>query len=224
MLVNSAWLITTKTNLEIGNKKKYSYCLTTEILQHEFLTGLPCINDSSLKGTIHEYCKQVVKLSPQSRKHIFGGATHVGAYSFFDAALLLLPVQDTHNSYHWITSESIIYNFKGLLNLFNIYTPAVSDINTLFDKLKAQCNDREIVLVSDREFNEICFNTERPILVRNRLKKRKSTKQVLPPQTVFYSLFFSLEDILSELLENKTIQMGAKTKLSYGYCHFTKLV
>ena len=48
--------ITAKTNLHVGNESGGDYTIIDKAIQRDPLTGLPCINSSSLKGAINEYC------------------------------------------------------------------------------------------------------------------------------------------------------------------------
>ena len=70
--------ITAKTNLHVGNESGGDFTIIDKAIQRDPLTGLPCINSSSLKGAINEFCCN----SPQSslkgdenktvRKELFG--------------------------------------------------------------------------------------------------------------------------------------------------------
>lgn len=51
----SVWLITAKTNLHVGNENTSNYGLVDKLIQRDALTGLPCINSSSLKGALNEF-------------------------------------------------------------------------------------------------------------------------------------------------------------------------
>jgi CRISPR-associated protein Cmr4 len=234
MTVQSVWLITAKTNLHVGSENTSGYGLIDNAVQRDVLTGLPCINASSLKGAINEYCTQVVRLAPEDRQKIFGvdksnkkSDTQKGAYTFFDAGLLLLPVQDDNTLYHWVTSMSMIKRLKEQMDIFGINIPGVTDENTLLSIIKEQYQEKEIVIVNDTELNEVCSDTELPIIARNCLENGQSTnlwyEQVLPPQTVFYTFLLSDEDKLSGVLNNKIIQIGANATIGYGYCRFTKV-
>jgi len=235
MALQSAWLITAKTNLHVGNENTSNYGLIDKAVQRDVLTGLPCINGSSLKGAINEYCTQVAKLGEDVRKRIFGvdkvnkkSETQKGAYTFFDASILLLPVQDDSNLYHWVTTTSIIKRFKERLDLFGVNIQGITDEDSLLVKIKAQFNTRDISLISDTELTTLCSDTELPIIARNRLEDGQSVnlwyEQVLPSETVFYTLMLSDDDKLSKALKDKIIQVGANATIGYGYCRFTEIL
>ena len=52
----NVWLIQAKTNLHVGNKNTSNYGLIDKAIQRDPLTQIPCINSSSLKGALNEYC------------------------------------------------------------------------------------------------------------------------------------------------------------------------
>lgn len=215
----------------MGGENTSSYGLVDKTVQRDVLSGLPCINGSSLKGAINEYCTQVVRMTPDERRYIFGVYKKCnrqkGAYTFFDAGLLLLLVQDDNTVYHWVSSMSIFKRFKEQLDSFSINITGVTDENTLLSKIREPCMEKDICIVADSEFIELCSDTELPIIARNCLENGQSTnlwyEQVLPLQTVFYTLLLSEEDELSGVLDGKIIQIGAHATIGYGYCHFTKV-
>ena len=57
----TAWLIVAKTSLHVGNENTSNYGLIDKAVQRDAVTGLPCINSSSLKGAINEYASQCMK-------------------------------------------------------------------------------------------------------------------------------------------------------------------
>ena len=48
--------ITAKTKLHVGNESGGEFTIIDKTIQRDPLTSLPCINSSSLKGAIKEYC------------------------------------------------------------------------------------------------------------------------------------------------------------------------
>ena len=50
------WQITAKTNLHVGNEDISSCGIIDKAVQRDALTKLPCINASSLKGALNEFC------------------------------------------------------------------------------------------------------------------------------------------------------------------------
>jgi len=235
MSKQSAWLITAKTKLHVGNENTSNYGLIDKAVQRDVLTGLPCINSSSLKGAINEYCTQVVRMDKDDRIKIFGvdkgnkkSETQKGAYTFFDGCLLLLPVQNDTTLYHWVTTRSILKWFKEQLDTFGINIQGVTDEESLLEKIKTQFKDHEIIVKEDAEMTDLCSDIELPIIARNRLEDGQSVnlwyEQVLPPETVFYTQILSDEDILSKNIKDKIIQIGANATIGYGYCCLTEIV
>ena len=88
--------ITAKTNLHVGNESGGDFTIIDKAIQRDPLTGLPCINSSSLKGAINEFCTNALKMSADARKRIFGsdkidkkGDSQKGEAIFFDANSLI---------------------------------------------------------------------------------------------------------------------------------------
>ena len=232
---NNAWLITAKSNLHVGNENTSSYGLIDKAVQRDALTGLPCINSSSLKGALNEYCSVVAGLSPTDRIEIFGvdkknknSSTKKGLYTFFDANILFLAIQGKDKLYSLVTTRSILKAYSEKMQLFDIAVEP--DVNRLLDKLKIalDINNITIDFVSDSEFIELCSDEELPIIARNCLEDGQSVnlwyEQVLPQETVFYTLMLAEVDKLSSVLDKKIIQIGANATIGYGYCRFNKIV
>lgn len=235
MSKQSAWLITAKTKLHVGNENTSNYGLIDKAVQRDVLTGLPCINSSSLKGAINEYCTQFVGMDKDDRIKIFGvdkgnkeSETKKGSYTFFDGNILLLPVQNETTMYHWVTTRSIIKRFKEQLDTFGIMIQGVTDEDGLLEKIKTQFRDHEIIIKEDAMMTVLCSDTELPIIARNCLDDVQNPnlwyEQVLPPETVFYTQMLTDEDILSMNIKDKIIQIGANATIGYGYCRLTEIV
>ena len=234
------WFITAKTNLHVGDENTSSYGLIDKAVQREVLTGLPCINSSSLKGALNEYCchgnngKEL--LDSNTRTNIFGGdkknkdkETQKGNYTFFDANILFLPVQNDENLFHWATSEGVLNRFREQMKLFGITLN--TDNNSLVEDLKTILGldkNKSIDIKKDKEFEKLCSDDNLPIIARNCLENGTSTnlwyEQIIPAETVFYTLIDNKGDgKLFEKLEKATIQIGANATIGYGYCKFTNL-
>ena len=69
--MKSVWLIQSETNIHVGNENTSSVGLIDKAIQKDVLTGIPCINASSLKGAMNEYATIVKGLTPQERIDIF---------------------------------------------------------------------------------------------------------------------------------------------------------
>lgn len=129
MSAKSAWLITAKTNLHVGNENTSSYGVVDKSVQRDVLTGLPCIHASSLKGALNEFlCHQEIK---PDLKTIFGAdktdktdskETQKGSHTFFDAQLLSIPIQGHDCLFLRGTSFGVIKQFVNQLKLFGFET------------------------------------------------------------------------------------------------------
>jgi CRISPR-associated protein Cmr4 len=236
------WTITAKTILHVGNENTSSYGLIDLAVQRNATTELPCINSSSLKGALNEFATFA---GLDNRFEIFGSdkiermKSKKGGYTFYDANILFLPMQDDHDLYIMTTSIGVLQRFKEMMTLFHIEL-------SFFNLLKDDLNDngksdlakqlkevfdlqRSVVILSNEEFTEHCNNENLPIIARNVLDNGESKnlwyEQVVPAESVFYTIIDN-NDLsgLEELLKEDTfVQIGANATIGYGYCLFKNL-
>ncbi len=229
------FLITAKTNLHVGNESGGDFSIIDKAIQRDPLTGLPCINSSSLKGAINEFCSKSpdssLKNDKELRKKLFGSDktgeskdSQKGTAIFFDAKLLYLPQQpnpdeDIEKPYILNTSETVIKLMNDRVRLF---APE-------FEYEREQ----EAKQISHELFKSICNDDNLPIIARNVLDNGESKnlwyEQVLPAETVLYTIIREEKDKvvgdengdkLAEALNGKIVQIGANATIGYGYCEF----
>ena len=221
---NNLWFITAKTNLHVGNENTSSYGLIDLAVQRNATTDLPCINSSSLKGALNEYAANKENLSSNDLIRIFGSdkrgkskESQKGQYIFFDANILFLPKQSDTQLYELVTCEAVLNRFFEQMEL--ITGEKITEGNlTPFNYKK----------VSEEEFISLCSDDNLPIIARNVLENGESKnlwyEQVIPAETVFYTLIDNKEDkSLAAKLENAIVQIGAGATIGYGYCKFIHL-
>lgn len=215
------FLITAKTNLHVGNESGDEFTIIDKAIQRDPLTDLPCINSSSLKGAINEFCAHSLKMEPIKLQKIFGSdkteqqkGAQKGEAIFFDAKLLYLPQQDDDSLYHYATTKNVMEMMKSRVQLFEKQFDFVSQ-NVL--------NGKKVEIISDKEFSDIASNDNLPIIARNCLENGESKnlwyEQVLPSETILYAIIREEGDDLAEL-DGKVIQIGANATIGYGYCKF----
>lgn len=239
---NNVWFITTKTNLHVGNENTSSYGLIDLAVQRNATTGLPCINSSSLKGALNEFAaKAEPKFTSDQLLLVFGSdkikengkcrnaETQKGLYTFFDANILFLPIQDQNSLYHLETSHDVINRFRNHMALFGI------QLNNNDDELKNELKtalgiQKEILFAQDSKFIDNCSDDNLPIIARNVLENGESKnlwyEQVVPAETVFYTIIEDKGDMsLAKKVsaDNAVVQIGANATIGYGYCKFTNL-
>lgn len=232
------WFITPKTNMHVGNENTTSYGLIDLAVQRNVTTGLPCINSSSLKGALNEFSTQFAELD---RLKIFGSdkkdkskGSEKGRYTFFDANILFLPVQDNENLYHLETSHDVIRRFRNQMALFGIQLN--QDDEVLKEELKKALGiQKEVIFSKDAQnrdndalFIDLCSDDNLPIIARNVLENGESKnlwyEQVVPAETVFYTIIDSNGDAtLANKIGDAIIQIGANATIGYGFCKFTNL-
>lgn len=222
--------ITAKTNLHVGNESGGDFTIIDKAIQRDPLTGLPCINSSSLKGAINEFCCN----SPESRlkgddnkairKQLFGsdkldkkGDAQKGEAVFFDAKLLFLPQQDDQTLFHYVTSDDVITMLNDRVKLFN---PS-------FNFAKPANYNGKAVETENEKLSLLCSDDNLPIIARNVLENGESKnlwyEQVLPAETVLYTIIQEEKDVLAKALDGKIVQIGANATIGYGYCKFELL-
>lgn len=219
--------ITAKTNLHVGNESGAEFTIIDKAIQRDPLTDLPCINSSSLKGAIKEYCvhsgvENIIQLfgsdvDPHTGK-IKSEGIQKGSAVFFDAKLLYLPQQDDSNLYKYVTTDRIISMMNDRVRLFE----------KEFDfKKESKIHDKEVVTISDKDIISLCSDDNLPIIARNVLENGESKnlwyEQVLPAETVLYTIIQEEGDVLKNALNNdngKMVQIGAGATIGYGYCKF----
>ena len=234
---NNVWFITAKTNLHVGNENTSSYGLIDLAVQRNVTTGLPCINSSSLKGALNEFATQELGMDEQSLIKIFGcdkkgrcKDTQKGQYTFFDANILFLPVQDGNSLYHLETSHDVIARFRNQMLMFDVELNENDE--ALANELKTTLGiSKEVKIIeNDADFVDLCSDDNLPIIARNVLENGESKnlwyEQVVPAEPVFYTLIDDKQDgtLFGELsMPNAIVQIGANATIGYGYCKFTNL-
>lgn len=235
------WQITAKTNLHVGNENSTSYGIIDKAVQRDVLTGLPCINASSLKGAINEFCIAEGILSPKERVEIFGSdkrgklESKKGKAIFYDAQILFLPVQDDKSLFTYATSEGVLEQTRSRLELFGFK-------NVNFNQFEGTGKRKYNKSWERDDFSSLCSDENLPIIARNVLDNGVSKnlwyEQVVPAETIFYAViqepdFYEIIQepdtpikksggLLAEAImkKNKLIQIGANATIGYGYCKF----
>ena len=253
------FLITAKTNLHVGNEGGSEFSIIDKTIQRDVLTGLPCINSSSLKGAIKEFCMAQKKAKKNGFKdldikHIFGSEDEKnesangnnktedgnndhqkGSAIFYDAKILYLPIQTTDeddpNLFKYATSNEVIEQMKERIALFYSNPQQQDDSKTntfenLCNSIRSHFKDGKCVDKIDT-FKELCNDDNLPIIARNCLENGESKnlwyEQVLPAETVLYTIIQEEESVLANALNKKIIQIGANATVGYGYCLFTHI-
>lgn len=232
----NVWLIQAKTNLHVGNENTSNYGLIDKAIQRDPLTQIPCINSSSLKGALNEYCtngKNEQPMSEADRLAVFGSDKNdrkgskstKGKAIFYDAKLLFLPMQTNDaNLFKYVTSSKVIDLFNDRIKSLGVNFQLGKDETVL----KSACQLCRDVEINDEEFTELCSDDNLPIIARNKLDDGTSKnlwyEQVLPAETILYAVIQEpKEDTLRQYISDQLIQIGANATIGYGYCMFNIL-
>lgn len=113
------YLIKPLSNLHVGSGD-VSVGVIDNLIQRDVLTKFPTIHSSSLKGSIREFCKYS-KLADLEKK--FGSDPKVtekvkGAFRFFDASMLSIPVRTDKVPYIMATSVELLQEFVSKMEQF----------------------------------------------------------------------------------------------------------
>lgn len=211
------FLITAKTNLHVGNESGGDFSIIDKAIQRDPLTDLPCINSSSLKGAINEFCAKELKMEPKLLQALFGSdktgkekGSQKGEAIFFDAKLLFLPQQDNETVFHYAISKEVVEMMNSRVRLF--------DPSFKFDKVP----NVKVQETSYKDFKAMCNDDNLPIIARNVLANGESKnlwyEQVLPAETMLYTIIREKEETLKNALNGKIVQIGANATIGYGYC------
>ena len=216
--------ITAKTNLHVGNESGGEFTIIDKAIQRDTLSGLPCINSSSLKGAINEFCSNGIQMPADTRKKLFGsdktdkkGESQKGEAIFFDAKLLFLPQQDESTLFHYVTSDNVIAMLNDRVKLF---IPS-------FNFTKPENYNNKVVKTENDKLSILCSDDNLPIIARNVLDNGESKnlwyEQVLPAESVLYTIIQETGDDLEKALDGQIVQIGANATIGYGYCKFELL-
>jgi len=111
------------SNLHVGSGD-INFDIVDNQVQKDYITNLPIIHSSSLKGAFREHFENIGD-SKTLIKYIFGAENNSneiqpGAYSFFDAQLLTRPVRSNVKPYFNATSPDVLKNLIEAIDSFGI--------------------------------------------------------------------------------------------------------
>jgi CRISPR-associated protein Cmr4 len=117
-------LITCLTHLLVGSGKS-NYGVIDQLVQRDPATDLPCVNGSGIKGALKEFCFHAVNSgkTEMSLKYIFGSEkkneedTQAGAFSFWQADLLSMPVRCDQHPFVHITAPVLLYTMAEKMEI-----------------------------------------------------------------------------------------------------------
>lgn len=228
------------TNMHPGSGDSF-YGAVDKLVQRDATTNRPTIHSHSLKGALREYFEETVKADAVFINRIFGSPVSErdqskvkpGAYRFFSADLLALPVPDIAAD-RWDTPFRLAV--------------APGDLKRCADKLMLLgCTDwkDEMALKKALELEGTAIRTdedfprlfgehteELPLVARNCLDNGKSEnlwyEELVPRESIFV---FAVQadavkkdmDLFVKHLDNQVFQIGANATVGYGYSLLTLL-
>lgn len=218
------FLIRNLTNLHAGSGDAGGYGVVDKLVQRDPTTNMPTIHASGIKGALREYFSEEKPLDQDKTINkekiigIFGSDPkdrdekniQRGAYRFFNADLLALPLPDHAADKHFRLvqdSQNTIEAQRKLEALgasgFNLAIPesTAGNLSELADEL--------------------------PVIARNYLdngiSKNLWYEEVVPRESVFVTCFQAPDAVLADALHDKVVQLGGNATVGYGFCLFTQL-
>jgi len=217
------------TNLHAGSGDSF-YGAVDKLVQRDAATNRPVIHSHSLKGALREFFEQEGTSLNGFTNRVFGTPVdgrpedaRPGAYRFFSAELLALPVPEEDpaksEAYHLATDDDVISEVQKRFESLGWKTKDF--------KLAVQGNGPNLKSNLAERFREGVL--ELPVVARNCLDNGKSVnlwyEEFVPRESVFV-FAIQVDDDAAEFLSglrHKVIQIGANATVGYGYCEITLL-
>lgn len=244
--------IETLTNLHVGSGDA-NYGIIDNLIQRDPTTHLPTINGSSLKGALKEFFESqwndTGKISD-----IFGNNDQNAGYSFLSANLVAIPVRSNKKAYFLATAPMVIKQLKedntnyGLnldFSAFDNLTPkenrpiVFSDTDGLliedfkdFEQVNKNLqapifgNFENLVYFNDKDFKNLCNDTNLPVVARNKVGENLWYEQIVPHKSLFSFIVIHndthFDDFVNEFKDN-IVHIGANATVGYGFTKISKI-
>ena len=201
------YTLKTKSNTHVGSGQN-SYGIVDNVVQKDYLTELPCINSTSLKGALREYA---VENNWENTEIIFGSKPNErnsenlrqGSHYFGQAYLLSFPMRSDKLQYFNVTCPHLL---KHLAKILLANHALEAEVKNLLDTEKIK-NIMELQPVSDI-YNDYIIEKHniKTIKVGNifsdKLKEFLGKNLVVMHDNTFKSIVKKLPIITRNQLEN----------------------
>ncbi|GAB6074426.1 type III-B CRISPR module RAMP protein Cmr4 [Nautilia lithotrophica] len=202
------------TNMHVGSGD-INFGVVDNLVQKDPVTNLPVIHSSSLKGALREYFEDLC--SKDEITYIFGqdpdnsDMKNPGAYSFFEAKLLTLPVRSNVELYFNAISDKIIEEFLDYFE-FVKESDNITKIKKAFNELKNSVSNE--ILYFD-EYTEEVYVEDEKAKKGNISKESKEVLEKFLGRFVLYphNLFENID--LPFIARNKLNEDGTSDNLWY---------
>ena len=223
------------SNLHVGSGQDNDGVIDG-LIQRDVVTGLPCINASSLKGALREHCEEWNKNHKEDEKKVnvvklfgkkVGGEENceAGEYRFLDASILSIPRPSVNAPFVQVTCDEVVTELQDKASLFGVGL-GDNEKDTILDL----ANVLETNKCSYKDFKKYSNNDELPVIARNCLENGVSKnlwyEQVLPRKSRL--AFFILHDdgeinkAFNSAITSVPVQIGANASVGYGICVIKK--
>ena len=163
------------SNLHVGSGQDNDGVIDG-LIQRDVVTGLPCINASSLKGALREHCEKWNKAHNEDAKKVnvvklfgkkVGGEENCesGEYRFLDASILSIPRPSVNAPFVQVTCDEVVTELQDKASLFGVRL-GDNEKDTILDL----ANVLETNKCSYKDFKKYSNNDELPVIARNCLE------------------------------------------------------
>ncbi len=200
------------TKMHVGDGK-LEYNIVDNQVQRDEVTGYPCINGSSLKGSLRVFAKEQSKDNKVFLDDIFGSENGIGSFRFFDASLLSIPVRSELESYYPALSLTIIKNLIEMLEQLDIQETLRNSLEKFYDAYCHTLNNP--VLLLDGEIDNEKYKNTQKVWVEDeeidiqRINFDETIKRIIGNRCVLYP-----EHKFKEIITN--LPIIARNKLDNG--------
>ena len=164
--MNDLYIISTLSNMHVGSGN-VSFGVIDNLIQRDVISDHPNINASGLKGALREFfnhyypIRNEKNIEDEKKKErfitsIFGSSPKEkeelksGAFRFFDANLLSMPIRSNKTSYLMATCSDIINDILGKIDDFAVAD--IDEIKKVLSNLQNKIPEKN-VWVFDEKFN-----------------------------------------------------------------------
>jgi CRISPR-associated protein Cmr4 len=164
--MNDLYIISTLSNMHVGSGN-VSFGVIDNLIQRDVISNHPNINASGLKGALREFfnhyypIRNEKNIEDEKKRErfitcIFGSSPKEkeelksGAFRFFDANLLSMPIRSNKTSYLMATCSDIINDILGKIDDFAVAD--IDEIKKVLSNLQNKIPEKN-VWVFDEKFN-----------------------------------------------------------------------
>jgi CRISPR-associated protein Cmr4 len=182
------------------------------------------------KGGYSFFDAQLLSIPVQSNDRLFYRATSPAVLQQFANQLKLFGIPFKPINLNGIEPEEkpIVFTTGNIPTFLGDFKTVRNPLNDEIKRLEILLGGKDVAIFSNKDFLELCDDDNLPIIARNKLDNGESVnlwyEQIIPQETVFYSIFLKTCNVNIEPdLDGSIVQIGANATIGYGYCMFKAL-